>query len=100
MQTMRNQLLALITIMSIPVISIAQTPASPTLPPGAADFAGRAVVDNRVRQYITPTRIVWKSTGNGVMVENPERLIKVGSGQVTLSDGSSCVLKNNGKPAG
>jgi alpha-L-rhamnosidase len=97
---MRNKLLALITIMSIPVISNAQTPASPSLPPGAADFAERAVVDNRVRQYISPTRIVWKSVGDSVTVENPERLTKVGSGQVTLSDGNSCVLKNGGKPAG
>ncbi len=90
----------LIIAMSIPSSGQTSGPGSPALPLGAADLGSRAVLDSRVRQYITPSRIVWQSSGEGMSVENADRLLKVGSGQVTLSDGSSCILRNNGKPAG
>jgi len=54
-------------------------------------------IDPRVRRYITPTRLVWQTKENGAQVETPERLLKPGSGQVTLTGPIACVMRNNGK---
>ena len=97
---MKTTLLFLI-LMGFTMIHSAQgqtpTPAPIPLPPGASDLAERANFDPRVRQYITPTRLVWQSKEPGAVVENPEVLLKTGSGQVTLSNPTSCVLRNENK---
>jgi hypothetical protein len=53
-----------------------------------------AEVDPRVREYITPHRIVWQSADE--TVENTEALLAAGSGQVTLDNGNTCVLHEGG----
>ncbi len=50
--------------------------------------------DNRVRQYILPTRIVWHSTEAGATVENPNELLREKTGQVTLDAHDPCVLRS------
>ena len=47
-----------------------------------------------------PTRVIWQSNGEGAVVDTPERLLKPGSGQVTLTGPPSCILCNNGKTPG
>lgn len=56
--------------------------------------------DVRQRRLITPVRVVWQSKPEGGSVENVEHLLKPGSGQVTLSDKTACVLKHQGQPPG
>ena len=75
-----------------------EPPASRLQPAGNA--SDRMAVDPRVRRYITPARILWQSKGEGAAVETPERLLKTGSGQVTLSSPPACVMRNNGKSPG
>lgn len=67
--------------------------------PLQADFAGRMQRDPRVRDYITPKRIVWQSAGDQAAVEHPESLLTLGNGQATLDAPTvpPCVLRNNGK---
>ena len=64
------------------------------------DMSKRAKFDRRVRQYILPKRIVWKSQGEGVEVDNAAGLLLNRSGQVTLDSHNPCVLRNKGKRAG
>jgi hypothetical protein len=65
--------------------------------PAMADFAGRAKRDQRVREYITPKRIVWQSTADQSAVESTENLLKVREGQITLNAPAACTLRNKGK---
>jgi alpha-L-rhamnosidase len=90
--------LALTTIMTLSNSAPGQqaTPQTPALPPAAADLATRTVVDPRIRQYITPARILWQSHDKEAVVEHPERLLEVGSGQIVIGD-PACTLRNNGK---
>ncbi|MDX9755750.1 MAG: alpha-L-rhamnosidase C-terminal domain-containing protein [bacterium] len=53
-----------------------------------------------MRQYITPQRVVWFSNDETAVVENPESLLEMWSGQVTLDAHDPCVLRTQGKPAG
>ncbi len=74
-------------------------------PPGSrlhpSEFpAAQSAVDPRVRRYITPARVLWQSKGEGASVETPERLLKPGSGQVTLTGPPACIMRNSGKAAG
>ena len=61
---------------------------------------GKTEVDPRVRRYLSPTRVVWKSSGADSSVANAEALLTRGSGQVTLSNSVSCKLSNEGKTPG
>ena len=65
--------------------------------PAQADFARRAKRDPRVREYVTPKRIVWQSTEDQSAVENAENLVKARTGQVTLNATAACTLRNKGK---
>jgi hypothetical protein len=67
--------------------------------PAQADFAGRARRDPRVREYITPKRILWQSPNDQAAVENAACLLK-GSGQVTLNTPVACTLRHQGKEPG
>ena len=60
-------------------------------PPAAA----AAKRDPRIREYLVPTRVVWKSADEGSSVATPEKLLVPGSGQVTLSHPASCVMRSS-----
>jgi alpha-L-rhamnosidase len=94
--------LGLLLVITMTNAANGQAPASKpsSVPPSATDLSDRATLDPRVRQYIMPTRVVWKSQEEGAVVEGSEKLLQAGSGQVTLSNHAACVLRNNGKPAG
>lgn len=54
--------------------------------------------DTRVREYITPKRIVWLSDSTETYIINPESLLKAGNGQADLINHKLCELRNtNGK---
>jgi len=50
--------------------------------------------DSRVRDYLTPASIVWKSDDSGEFIKNAEYLLKPGNGQADLSRDKLCILKN------
>jgi hypothetical protein len=91
-------------LLTISMSAVGAEPAAVTAQPTAAsrasvqdaDLAGRTQRDPRVRDYITPKRIVWQSPNAKCSVENAERLLKVGSRQVTLDTPSPCTLRNQG----
>lgn len=94
-------LLVAALLLTIAVHGEAQAPPrTPVLPPPASDLTDRAATDPRVRQYIMPTRVVWQTKEAGAVVEHPERLLKAGSGQITLSNPAACVLRHQGKAPG
>lgn len=65
-----------------------------------ADAAGRMAPDPRVRVYVAPKRVLWRSTGDKAAVENEGALLQAGRGQVMLSNPGACRLVNKGEPAG
>ncbi len=74
--------------------------ADPLLPLPVADAVARAKADPRVRQYLMPTRIVWKSDDPKAAIENPEMLLKPFVGQITLDGRAGCKLSNKGAAPG
>jgi len=48
--------------------------------------------DSRIRQYLSPKRIVWMSDKTGVSVIDPQNLIKQGTGQADLVHRNICRL--------
>lgn len=74
-------------------VAISATAAPPDLDAGATR-------DPRVRQYVVPTRIVWQSDENKRATENAENLLKIDSGQVTLSNKVACTLRHKGNEPG
>jgi alpha-L-rhamnosidase len=97
-------LVFLVITMTLSASGQTPVPAPIPLPTGASDLTDHATFDPRVRQYIVPTRLLWQSKEPGAVVENPNALLKTGSGQVTLSNPTACVLRNdngaNGATAG
>ena len=91
--------LALEILMTHPAPAQTVAPRAASLA-SAPDLRDRMAVDPRVRRYIVPNRVVWQSKEAGAAVETPERLLKTGSGQVTLSSPAACVMRNNGKTPG
>ncbi len=89
---------AFFAIVLLGVVSLARAEAP--LPPAVAEAAGRTTLDPRVRQYILPSRIVWKSDDPRATVENPESLLKPVSGQITLDGRAGCNLRNKGAAPG
>ncbi len=56
--------------------------------------------DSRVRNYLVPKAIVWKSDKTGEFIKNAENLLVPGNGQADLSRKTLCILKNSeGKQA-
>nr|WP_319509558.1 alpha-L-rhamnosidase C-terminal domain-containing protein [uncultured Draconibacterium sp.] len=51
--------------------------------------------DSRVRDYLTPSSIVWKSDDSGEFIKNAENLLVPGKGQADLSRDKICILKNS-----
>jgi alpha-L-rhamnosidase len=68
--------------------------------PAAADSAGPATLDPRVRRYVIPKRIVWQSKESGAVVENADVLLRAGRGQVALDNPIACTLRHNGRVPG
>lgn len=56
--------------------------------------------DPRVRRYVIPERIVWRTQGEENPVENAEKLLVKSSGQITFLSDNPCVLQNRGGRAG
>lgn len=51
--------------------------------------------DTRVRQYLSPVRIVWQYTGkDGSLISGSDRLLLPGNGQSDLSSKQVCVLRS------
>ena len=72
------------------------------LPPVWKNVAEQKIqkTDERKRVYITPTRIVWKSSEDKSIVDNEEQLLKSGIGQSVLGSSHVCRLKSsNGQNA-
>jgi len=57
--------------------------AQTSIPSGNHATATRST--NVVRKFITPTRIVWTSDNSGKSIQNPEVLLKPGTGQAVLN---------------
>ncbi|WP_100407099.1 alpha-L-rhamnosidase-related protein [Bacillus solitudinis] len=58
-----------------------------------------SVKDSRVREYVSPVKILWTSNNKKSVVENPQALLENCDGQVTLSADNACVLRNRGEEA-
>ncbi|WP_234987236.1 alpha-L-rhamnosidase C-terminal domain-containing protein [Bacillus sinesaloumensis] len=59
----------------------------------------KQIRDPRVRDYITPSRIVWKSEEDGSFVENEHLLLENRDGQVLLTAENPVRLYTKDKPA-
>lgn len=62
-------------------------------------MATRMENDDRVRKYMIPKRLIWKTEGTEAQVENERALLEKRSGQITLDTGNACRLTNKGKTA-
>src|SRR5258706_14624953 len=60
----------------------------------------RSVADERVREYVLPARVLWQTPMEACSVKNGEQLLQPFSGQITLENGETCVMANNGNPPG
>jgi len=78
----------LFSFLSLPVCS-------QNLPPVFASTT-LAEKDERVRQYLTPTRIVWQSDRSGQSIADAENLLRPGTGQADLVHKNFCTLKSSG----
>ena len=54
--------------------------------------SGAQTKDARVREYITPVRVVW--TQNAELISNPEALLNEGNGQADFMDRVNCDMKS------
>lgn len=62
-------------------------------------FESRYEPDDRVRSFIIPKRIIWKTGDGSSRVENEEVLLERKSNQITLKTGRACRLENHGSNA-
>lgn len=63
-------------------------------------ISNQMVHDPRVRKYVIPQRILWKSDRTNAKVQNETCLLKKRSGQITLDTREACRLINDGGQAG
>lgn len=76
--------------------SLAQLP--PVL---SQEFDDNVQKDERVRKYISPTRIVWLSDSSGNSITNPQNLLSPGNGQADLTNENLTILNSTeGKSPG
>ncbi|HLQ98390.1 MAG TPA: alpha-L-rhamnosidase [Candidatus Dormibacteraeota bacterium] len=64
-----------------------------------SDITDRMEDDHRVRKYIIPKRILWKTNQEEAYVVNEKCLLEKRSGQITLNTGNACRMNNNGAQA-
>jgi len=57
--------------------------------------AGPSRSTDIVRKFLTPTRIVWSSDKTGKSIQNPEVLLKPGTGQAVLNKVKGFILKSS-----
>lgn len=57
----------------------------------------RVQTDSRVRTYVTPSRIVWRSTDDKAFIRDAENLLKPGIGQSVLGSKDVCRLISDAK---
>ncbi len=60
-----------------------------------ASVTAKAQKDDRVREYITPVRVVWTSSTESV--SNPEALLQEGNGQADFMERTFCDMKSTRK---
>ena len=51
--------------------------------------------DSRVRSYVSPVRILWKSSSDADIIENESVLLQKGIGQSVLGSNNVCRMKNS-----
>lgn len=64
------------------------------------DMVNRSEFDCRVRQYVIPRGILWKTEGENSLVINEKSLLERKKGQITLNAVNACILKNTNGKAG
>jgi len=93
-------MLATLCLLGLEIVMMRPVSGQPAQTPHRLAAADQSVVDPRVRRYLLPTRLLWLSKEKGAIVETPERLLQIGSGQVTLSSPALCTMRNNGSAPG
>jgi len=64
------------------------------LPEGYGEALNAVRSTNLIRKFITPSRIVWTSDQSGKSIQNPEVLLKPGTGQAVLNKDKGFILKS------
>lgn len=65
------------------------------LPPiFSAEVEERASTSEMVTTYLTPKKVIWISDSSGHFIENPEKLLELGSGQVAVNDKGHLRMKS------
>lgn len=80
MTQMKQYIQILFILIFIPSVN-AQLP-----PVFDAEAQERARTSDMVTTYLTPERIVWQTDSSGQYIQNPEKLLEVGNGQVAVND--------------
>ena len=61
----------------------------------SAEKCANNQIDTRVREYISPTKILWKQ--NPELISNADYLLREGNGQADLTNSHICVMKSTVK---
>ena len=61
----------------------------------SAEKCANNQIDTRVREYISPTKILWKQ--NPELISNADYLLREGNGQADLTNSHICVMKSTAK---
>ena len=64
------------------------------------DILKNSELDKRVRRFMAPTRIVWKTDSDKASVTGEEALLQPRPKQIHFNPGQTCVLTNKGEKAG
>ena len=64
------------------------------LPPPVKSAVSHSRIDERARAYLSPTRIVWKYDGDGLLIKNIETLLKPGDNQAFTSSENCCIMRS------
>ncbi len=55
-------------------------------------YQAKARRSEMVKTYLTPQRVVWQSDSDGQYIQNPDKLLEQGNGQVAVNDEGLCRL--------
>ncbi len=86
---MKTIVLSALLLLSGGMISTASADIPPVFGP---EYVGKTQKDELTRLYITPQRILWKSTGEEELVQNEEVLLKPGNNQSEFTRRNLCSL--------
>lgn len=87
MNTLKRVLFTGILLILISNLLHAQLP-----PAWGNNMQNRTHKDNCIRRLITPASILWTSDQSGKYIQNPNSLLKPGTGQVTFNNDGLCSL--------